>query len=179
MHIKGDFLIAGVGSELPACHQAWKEFDRIGIEIARKGREIYPEKFIDCGIAPENYLDKIIKQLWNVKCEMLNVKPEMSNITHKTLNKKTGEVKTLIIVDAVYYEGNEKVKIFLPEDLSIQGISTHSLSLDFIAKYLRNYGIQTVIVGIKPGKGIKESQERVLSALLELIKNNGVRKNFS
>lgn len=135
-HIKGDFLIAGIGNEL-------KEFDKIGIQIVKKGKEIYPDKFIDCGVAPENYLDKIINR----------------------------GVKTLIILDAVHYEGNDAVRLLFPEDLSIQGISTHSLSLDFIAEYLRNYGIQSIIIGIKPNKNIKKTQEKVLSTLLELIKS--------
>lgn len=138
-YVKGSFLIAGVGNEL-------KEFDKIGVEIVRKGREIYPEKFIDCGTTPENYLDKII-------------------------DKKIG---TLIIVDAAYFKDSEKVRIIQPEELAIQGISTHSLSLKFIADYLNNYGIRTIIIGIKPGVGIEEVQKEVLSSLLELIEDEKI-----
>ncbi|PIP14140.1 MAG: hypothetical protein COX49_00225, partial [bacterium (Candidatus Stahlbacteria) CG23_combo_of_CG06-09_8_20_14_all_40_9] len=78
-YINGSFVIAGVGNEL-------KEFDKVGIEIARRGKKIYPERFIDCGAVPENYLDKIIR-------------------------KKVG---TLIIVDTVYFKGIDDVKVFLP-----------------------------------------------------------------
>lgn len=131
---KGDFLIAGVGNEL-------KEFDKIGIEIARKGKVIYPDKFIDCGIVPENYLEQIVK---------------------------TG-IKTLIIVDAVYYEGNDEFKIILPEELSIGGISTHSVSLNLMTDYLSNYGIKTIIIGINPRNITESTQNSILSALFELI----------
>lgn len=135
--IEGEFLVAGVGNEL-------KELDRIGVEIARKGRDVYPDKFIDCGVAPENYLDKIIGQ----------------------------GVKTVIVVDAVSYEDAEEAQVFLPEDLSIQGISTHSLSLKLAAKYLRNHGIKTVILGIRPDGDIENTKEKVLSRLLALIENS-------
>lgn len=133
-YINGSFVIAGVGNES-------KEVDKVGIEIARKGRKIYPERFIDCGAVPENYLDKVIK-------------------------KKVG---TLIIVDTVYFEGIDDVKVFLPEELTFQGISSHSLSLNFIAEYLKNWEIKTIIIGIKPKLKNKKIQEKVLSDLFELI----------
>ena len=129
-----DFLIAGVGNE-------FKEYDKIGIEIARKGKAIYPDKFYDCGIVPENYLEQIVK---------------------------TG-IKTLIIVDAVHYGGNDEFKIILPEELSIGGISTHSVSLNLITEYLKNYGIKTIIIGINPYHNTEETQTKILSILFELI----------
>ncbi len=135
-YIEGEFVVAGVGNEL-------KGLDRVGIDIARRGRELYPEKFIDCGVAPENYLDQIINQ----------------------------RVKTVIVVDAVFYEDREEAKIFLPEELSMQGISTHSLSLKLVAEYLRNHGIKTVIVGIRPDSDLEKTGEKVLSRLLQLLKD--------
>jgi hydrogenase maturation protease len=133
-YIKGNFLIAGVGNEQ-------KEFDSVGIEVARKGKKMYPDRFIDCGVVPENYLGKIIDR----------------------------KVETLIIVDTVYFEDVDDVKIFLPEELVLQGISSHSLSLKFIAEYLANWGIKTIIVGIKPTLKGNEVKERVISSLFELI----------
>lgn len=129
-----NFLIAGVGNEL-------KEFDGVGVEIAREGKEIYPDKFIDCGVVPENYLHKIIDR----------------------------KVEALIIVDTVYFEDVDEVKIFLPEELAIQGISSHSLSLNFIAEYLANWGIKTIIIGIKPALKNEKVKEKVLSDLFDLI----------
>jgi len=133
-YINSSFVIAGVGNEL-------KEFDKVGIEIARRGKKIYPERFIDCGAVPENYLDKIIR-------------------------KKVG---TLIIVDTVYFKGIDDVKVFLPEELTFQGISSHSLSLNFIAEYLKNWEIKTIIIGIKPTPRDNQIQEKVLSDLFKLI----------
>jgi len=133
-YINGSFVIAGVGNEL-------KEFDKVGIEIARRGKEIYPERFIDCGAVPENYLNKVIKK----------------------------KVRTLIIVDTVYFEGIDDVKVFLPEELAFQGISSHSISLNFIAEYLKNWEIKTVIIGLKPTPRDNQIQEKVLSDLFELI----------
>lgn len=135
-HIEGDFLVAGIGNE-------FKELDRIGIDIAREGRELYPDKFMECGVVPENYLDRII-------------------------NKK---VRTLILVDVVCFEYGDKVKVFLPEELSMQGISTHSIPLKVMAEYLIRYGIKTVIVGLKPDRDIEETKENLLSYLLELAED--------
>ncbi|OYD16620.1 hypothetical protein CH333_02980 [candidate division WOR-3 bacterium JGI_Cruoil_03_44_89] len=129
-----NFLIAGVGNEL-------KEIDRIGVELARKGEKIYPDRFIDCGVAPENYLHEIIGR----------------------------KIETLIIVDVVYFENEGDMKILMPGELALQGISTHSLSLNFMAEYLANWGIKTVIIGIKPTPKNKEVGEKLLSGLYELI----------
>jgi len=129
-----NFLIAGVGNEL-------KEIDRVGVEMARKGGKTYPDRFVDCGVVPENYL-------------------------HEIINRK---IETLIIVDVVYFEDEGDVKILMPGELSLQGISSHSLSLNFMAEYLANWGIKTVIVGIKPTPRNKEVGEKLLSGLYELI----------
>lgn len=134
-HVDGDFLIAGVGNED-------SETDRIGLEIARKGKEAYPDKFIDCGVAPENYLGFVVER----------------------------GVKTLIIVDAVHFQSEEEARVFLPGQLSLQGISTHSLSLRLMAQYLSHYGIETLILGVKPGKHLQEMGEKILGVLLQLIR---------
>ena len=139
-YIDDDFLVVGVGNEL-------KNFDRAGIEIARRGREIYPDKFIDCGVTPENYLDKII-------------------------NRK---VKTLVIIDTVYFTERDDVRIILPEQLSLQGISTHSSSLNIVSEYLNNWGIKTIIIGIKPEPADKLIGVKVLNRLVNLIEKKGVK----
>ncbi|MCK4329700.1 hypothetical protein KAX02_07645 [candidate division WOR-3 bacterium] len=139
-YIDDDFLVVGVGNEL-------KNFDRAGIEIARRGREIYPDKFIDCGVTPENYLDKII-------------------------NRK---VKTLVIIDTVYFTERDDVRIILPEQLSLQGISTHSSSLTIVSEYLNNWGIKTLIIGIKPEPADKLIGVKVLNRLVNLIEKKGVK----
>jgi hydrogenase maturation protease len=130
-HVKGNFLIAGIGN-------TFKGFDGIGVTIVRQGKQLHPDKFIDCGTVPENYLGEITSR----------------------------GIKTLIIVDAVHHDGKDEVKILFPDDLSIQGMSTHSLSLSVVAEYLKNCGIRTVIVGIRPGPDIGKE---VLSSLFELI----------
>ncbi|MCK4256157.1 hypothetical protein KAX35_04670 [candidate division WOR-3 bacterium] len=139
-YIDDDFLVVGVGNEL-------KNFDRAGIEIARRGREIYPDRFIDCGVTPENYLDKII-------------------------NRK---VKTLVIIDTVYFTERDDVRIILPEQLSLQGISTHSSSLTIVSEYLNNWGIKTLIIGIKPEPADKLIGVKVLNRLVNLIEKKGVK----
>lgn len=144
----------GVGNEL-------KEYDRIGVDVAKMGKELFPEEFIVGGLAPENFLGKIIK----------------------------AKISTLIIVDGVYFDGTDSVRLLSPEDLTLQGISTHSLSLKLMAEYLKNYDIQTVIIGIKPtclprsdersgtettrqvNDDTMEVKKEVLSALMELIRN--------
>ncbi len=134
-YIEGNFLIAGVGNEL-------SDIDKVGVELAKKGRELYPNLFIDCGTTPENYIDKFINS----------------------------KIRTLVILDSVSFNNNEDVKIVQPEELSPQGISTHATSLNLLSDYLVNFGIKTVIVGIKPHPRDKEIGDRVLSKLLDLVK---------
>jgi hydrogenase maturation protease len=116
----------------------FKGFDGIGVRIARQGKQLHPGKFIDCGTVPENYLGEITSR----------------------------GIETLIIVDAVHHDRKDDVAVLLPDDLAVQGMSTHSLSLSVVAEYLKNCGIHTVIVGIRPGRDVREE---VLSNLFELI----------
>lgn len=98
----------------------FKEFDTAGLKLIRKLKKIYPDKCIECGEVIENYLGKIIDK----------------------------KVKNLIIVDTIYFDGD--FKIFSPKEISLQGISTHSLSLRTISEYLKNWGINTIIFGLNP-----------------------------
>lgn len=132
--VKGRFIIAGIGNPE-------READRVGVEIARRGKEIYPDRFIDCGAAPENYLGPIIEK----------------------------EIETLIVVDAVYSEDTHGPTLFLPEELSLQGMSTHTLSLRVMAEYLMAYGIRTLVIGISADGDRERTEEEVLSNLIELI----------
>lgn len=146
-YIKGDFLIAGVGNEL-------KEIDSIGVDIAKEGKEKYPDEFIICGIAPENWLGEII------------------TILGKKTNKE--KQKILIIVDAVDFDSpdQEDIKVLFPENLSIQGISSHSLSLNFIGEYLKNFNIETIIIGIKPTAHLSRAKKDVISLLFSIIETH-------
>lgn len=125
----GDFLkgyeklvILGVGNEL-------KCDDGIGPYIIKRLQEqIVEDKdrllFIDAQTVPENFTGKIRKE----------------NPTH------------LIIVDACLMGGEPgDMKIVDNDDFAQIGISTHSMSLAFFVKYLKqDTDFQIIFVGIEP-----------------------------
>jgi hydrogenase 3 maturation protease len=125
----GDFLkdyeklvILGVGNEL-------KCDDGIGPYIIKRLQEQIVENkdrllFIDAQTVPENFTGKIRKE----------------NPTH------------LIIVDACLMGGEPgDMKIVDNDDFAQIGISTHSMSLAFFVKYLKqDTDFQIIFVGIEP-----------------------------
>lgn len=111
-------VIAGVGNSL-------RGDDGAGPYFISKLRDILPAEFIDCGVAPENYLEKIIA-----------LNPEK-----------------IIIVDAVNFNKQPGfMKIFPIHEIDTKAVSTHNLSLDIFAGYLqaRIKKIEIFLLGIQP-----------------------------
>lgn len=79
---------------------------------------------IDGGAAPENYLEQVV-----------SASPD-----------------TVLVVDAVEFGGKPgEVRALDPEELSQNGLSTHTLSLRVVSDYLRARGnARILIVGIQP-----------------------------
>jgi len=74
-----------------------------------------------CGSAPENFLGKI--QKYNL----------------------------VVIVDAVDFNGTAgEVRIFEPGDIKLSGMTTHSMPLEYVIKFLNNSEVK--IIGIQPFK---------------------------
>ena len=106
-------------------------------------------EFLDCGTVPENYLEKIIAY----------------------------NPATLVIVDAMELgEVPGTMKIIGADELDFKGLSTHSLSLDVFAGYLRNRikEIKILILGIQPkqcgiGHDLSEEVRDAINALAKCV----------
>ena len=142
-------VVAGVGNSL-------KGDDGSGPYFIGKLRNILPAHFIDCGISPENYLEKIIA-----------LNPEK-----------------IIIVDAVDF-GKQPgfMKIFPINEIDTKAISTHNLSLDIFAGYLqcRIKKIEIFILGIQPKKcslasDISIEIKKGIDSLVRFFKKNKSNK---
>src|SRR4030042_6594637 len=83
-----------------------------------------PYDVIDAGMTPENYTGLVIRS-----------KPD-----------------TIIIVDAIYFEGAAgEIKLFSGEDLRSGKISTHDVSPKLLIEYLRSSTDSEIhVLGIKP-----------------------------
>lgn len=115
--LHGRVCIVGVGSDL-------RGDDGAGPELIRLiGGRVSAECF-DVGVAPENYLEKIV-----------SVAPD-----------------TVLIVDAADFDGAPgEAMIFSAEDAKSGGLSTHALSLDMVCTYLSVRRPMTVwVLGIQP-----------------------------
>jgi len=79
---------------------------------------------IDAGVAPENYLEKIVK-----------TQPE-----------------TVLFIDAINFNGDPgEVRIFNPEEIAAGGLSTHALSVVMVCEYMKNrLPVRIFIIGIQP-----------------------------
>jgi hydrogenase maturation protease HycI len=79
---------------------------------------------IDAGVAPENYLEKIV-----------GLAPS-----------------TVLLVDATTFDGTPgEIRIFTPEEISPGGLSTHALSLQMVSDYLKaRVDVQVLLIGIQP-----------------------------
>ena len=146
----GKVLILGVGNVL-------KQDDGIGPHFVRKletrnpcpsGRRAKSEsniELLDCGVAPENYTGKI-KQ----------IKPD-----------------TLIIVDAIDFgEKPGNIRVFLAEEISVQSLSTHNVSLKTFVGFLKQDlpDLNVLVVGIQPkvanlGEGLSPEVEKAVDEL--------------
>jgi len=112
-------LIIGVGNTL-------KGDDGAGIALLNRLKGKVDAEFLDCGIAPENFLGKIAD-----------------------LNPRI-----LIVIDAVdFHEAPGTMNIVKAEEFSEGGLSTHSLSPGLFIHYLetRLKDLRVLVLGIQPG----------------------------
>jgi len=142
--LKGKVLLFGIGNRMRAD-------DGAGPLVVDKVKGRCRIECIDAGVAPENYLEKVVK-----------AGPD-----------------TVLIVDAVDFNGRAgEIKILRNEALSAGGISTHALSLSLACEYLKNRirGAGIVLVGIKPqnvsmgremSAAVKRSVEKLAEALVK------------
>jgi len=125
--------------------------DGLGPYLARMIKDKAPYEVIDAGVAPENWTGVITR-----------LKPD-----------------TIVIVDAIYFEGNPgDVKIFSGEDLRSGKISTHDVSPKLLIEYLKESTKADIyILGIKPeskkfGQGLSPSLKASLDSLTQALIND-------
>jgi len=139
---KEDFLVIGIGNRL-------KSDDGAGSIFAQELSKKFPDKFIDTGIAVENFIFKVAKK----------------------------KERKIFVVDTMDFEGKAgDIKIFNLNDLSAQGISTHALSLKKTLKILEEFGKRVYVIGIKPrslelSEEISEEVKNSIEKLREVFLN--------
>jgi hydrogenase 3 maturation protease len=112
-------LIISVGNVL-------KGDDGVGVALLNRLKDKVDAEFLDCGIAPENFLEKIV-----------SLHPRI-----------------LVVIDAVdFREAPGSMRIVRAEELAEGGLSTHSLSPSLFIEYLetRLKGLRVFVLGIQPG----------------------------
>lgn len=109
-------LVAGVGNRLRGDDGAGP---RVIDAIKEKGVQC-----LDCGVAPENYLEKIV-----------SANPEI-----------------VLIVDAVSFEGRAgEMRLFESDQIQAAGLSTHALSLQMVCEYLNaRLPVRIFLLAIQP-----------------------------
>ena len=124
--------------------------DGLGPHLARMLKGKSPYEVIDAGVAPENQTGVIAR-----------LKPD-----------------TIVIVDAVYFEGEPgDIKIFSGEDLGSGKISTHDVSPKLLIGYLKeSTGASIYVLGIKPqsnkfGQGLSPCIKTSLDSLIRVLLN--------
>ena len=122
--------------------------DGIGPRLASQIKGKIAHEVIDAGVTPENYTGLIAR-----------LKPD-----------------TIIIVDAIYFEGKPgEVKLFSREDLRTGKISTHDISPKLLIEYLElSTGAKIYMLGVKPlssnfGKELSKEVESSLKKLEKLF----------
>ena len=122
--------------------------DGLGPHLGRMLKGKSPYEVIDAGVAPENQTGVIARS-----------KPD-----------------TIVIVDAVYFEGEPgDIKIFSGEDLGSGKISTHDVSPKLLIEYLKeSTGAAIYVLGIKPqsnkfGQGLSPCVEKTLNRLINSL----------
>lgn len=122
--------------------------DGIGPHLAMKIKDKVSYEVINAGTAPENYTG-VIKRL----------KPD-----------------TIIIVDAVYFDGKPgEIRLFSGDDLCSGKISTHDVSPKLLIEYLKDSTSSDIyILGIKPesnkfGRALSKSVEGSLKKVEKLL----------
>ena len=124
--------------------------DGLGPHLGRLLKDKSPYEIIDAGVAPENQTGVIAR-----------LKPD-----------------TIVIVDAVYFEGEPgDIKIFSGEELGSGKISTHDVSPKLLIEYLKeSTGAAVYILGIKPqsnklGQGLSPCVKNTLERLAKQLEN--------
>ena len=142
--IRGKTVIAGIGN-------VDKADDAAGVLVVGNLKDVVNRQdvlFIDAGIAPENYLEKIA-----------GFCPD-----------------SVIFIDAVDFgEKPGYVHVVKAEELSSAGISTHAYSLSVIAEYLKTrINVELHLIGIQPkiltiGACVSDEVKRSVRVLSEGI----------
>jgi hydrogenase maturation protease HycI len=139
---KGKVLFFGIGNRMRADDGAGP----LLVETVGRHRGLV---CIDGGVAPENYLEKIVKAA-----------PD-----------------TVFVIDAIGFDGRAgEIRIFRSDEISGGGLSTHALSLAMVCEYLKNRMEQVAIavIGIQPqtislGKKMSAAVEKTVNKLAEKI----------
>ena len=125
--------------------------DGLGPYLAWIIKDNVPYEVIDAGTAPENWTGVITR-----------LKPD-----------------TIVIVDAIYFEGEPgEMRIFSGDDLRSGKISTHDVSPKLLIEYLKeSTGADIYILGIKPqsnkfNQGLSLCVEKTLNQLAGVLSNN-------
>ena len=144
---KGKVCILGVGNRMHGD-------DGVGSLLVDRISGRISVDCMDAGIAPENFLEKIVK-----------LAPD-----------------TVLIVDAVDFGGRHgEIRIFNPQDIVCGGISTHALSLQMVCEYLKErIPVRVFLIGIQPqaiGLGqelssiVAKALDSLAAILLDLCKS--------
>ena len=140
IRLRGKIAILGIGNTL-------KGDDGVGALLASRLSGRINCLTYDCGVAPENFLGKVIKD-----------KPE-----------------TVVIVDAADFRGKKgEFRVFEPETINREGLFfTHNSSLELVINFLQSNGMDNIIIlaiqpkSIRLGEGLSKEVEASLNDLEE------------
>ncbi|MDD5675376.1 MAG: hydrogenase 3 maturation endopeptidase HyCI [Chitinivibrionales bacterium] len=141
---KGKTVFVGIGNRL-------KGDDGVGPVLIDTIKDTIDAVCIDAGIAPENYLEKIIRQ----------------------------GPQTIILIDATDFKGEPgEIKVFNSSDIGGETLSTHALSLSMFCEYVKARIPECTIflIGIQPescvlGKDLSKTVSESVSALARELLN--------
>jgi hydrogenase 3 maturation protease len=117
--------------------------DGVGSLLVRRISGHTRARCIDAGIAPENFLEKIVQ----------------------------GKPDTVLIVDAANFGGNPgDIRILEPSQLVSGGLSSHALSLQMACDYLSTrIPVEVYLLAIQPGQMLFEHLSDPVQASLDLL----------
>ncbi len=139
---QGRVSIVGIGNRL-------RGDDGVGPEIISRVKNPLPSLVLfDVGEAPENYLEKILKE-----------KPD-----------------TIVLIDAVDFNASPgTIKVMEKGDIRNESFSTHNVSLNLVAKYLeKETSANVFLLGIQPettelgreiSRPVREGLEKIVTVL--------------
>jgi hydrogenase 3 maturation protease len=115
--LTGKVLVVGIGN-------AMRADDGAGPALVQRLGKGFQENCLDAGVAPENYLEKIVK----------------------------AEPQTVALVDAVDFGGIPgEIRILETDELGAAGLSTHALTLSLASDYLKARApVRIFLIGIQP-----------------------------